>query len=164
MTSQSGRVTDAPARAVFALLVVACFVAFFLTQHLKHTPTVVQLFKLTPRFSPTPAGHIKRERISFRLARADEATVTIVDAAGATVATLLRDHAIERYKQFSLRWTGKLGTARGYALVAGPNGRAALQPKLPGPLAPAGEYRVRVTLRAQHRTVTSPRSFMLVRP
>ena len=149
---------------MFALLVLACFVAFFLTQHLKHTPTAVQLFKLTPRFSPTPTGHIKQERISFRLARADDATVTIVGASGATVATLLHDHPIERYKQFSLRWTGRLGTARGYALVAGPNGRAALQPKLPGPPAPAGEYRVRVTLSAQHRTVTSPRSFTLVRP
>ena len=40
--------------AVFALLVAACFVAFFLTQHLKHTPTAVQVFKLTPFFSPTP--------------------------------------------------------------------------------------------------------------
>jgi hypothetical protein len=164
LTSGDGAITDRPARLVFALLVVACFVAFFLTQHLKHTPTAVQLFKLTPRFSPTPAGHIKRERISFRLARADEATVTIVDATNATVATLLRDHPIERYKQFSLRWTGRLGTAHGYALVAGANGRSALQPKLDGPLAPAGEYRVRVMLRAQHRTVTSPRSFTLVRP
>jgi hypothetical protein len=149
---------------VFALLVLACFVAFFLTQHLKHTPTAVQLFKLTPRFSPTPAGRLKQERISFRLAHADDATVTIVDASGATVATLLRDHPVTRYKQLSLRWTGRRGTAHGYALVAGPNGRAALAPKLAGPLAAAGEYRVRVTLRAQHRTVLSPRSFTLVRP
>jgi len=149
---------------VFALLVVACFVAFFLTQHLKHTPTAVQLFKLTPRFSPTPAGHIKQERISFRLARADEATVSIVDSAGAEVARLLHDHPVQRYKQLSLRWSGRLGTAHGYALVAGPNGRSAIRPRLTGPLAPEGEYRVRVTLREQHRTVLSPRSFTLVRP
>jgi hypothetical protein len=164
LTGGDRAITDRPARLVFALLVLACFVAFFLTQHLKHTPTAVQLFKLTPRFSPTPAGHIKQERISFRLARADDATVTILDASGATVATLLRDHPVTRYKQLSLRWTGRLGTAHGYALVAGPNGRSALAPKLAGPLAPAGEYRVRVTLRAQHRTVLSPRSFTLVRP
>jgi hypothetical protein len=149
---------------VFALLVVACFVAFFLTQHLKHTPTAVQLFKLTPRFSPTPSGHIKQERISFRLARADEATVSIVDSAGAEVARLLHDHPVPRYKQLSLRWSGRLGTAHGYALVAGPNGRSAIRPRLTGPLAPAGEYRVRVTLRKQRRTVLSPRSFTLVRP
>jgi hypothetical protein len=149
---------------VFALLVVACFVAFFLTQHLKHTPTAVQLFKLTPRFSPTPSGHIKQERISFRLARADEATVSIVDSAGAEVARLLHNHPVQRYKQLSLRWSGRLGTAHGYALVAGPNGRSAIRPRLTGPLAPAGEYRVRVTLREQRRTVLSPRSFTLVRP
>jgi len=149
---------------VFALLVVACFLAFFLTQHLKHTPTAVQLFKLTPRFSPTPSGHIKQERISFRLARADEATVSIVDSAGAEVARLLHNHPVQRYKQLSLRWSGRLGTAHGYALVAGPNGRSAIRPRLTGPLAPAGEYRVRVTLREQRRTVLSPRSFTLVRP
>ena len=75
--------TVAPApRVVFALLVLACFAAFFLTQRLKHTPTAVQRFKLTPRFSPTPAGHIKQERISFKLAHADEVTVTIIDSDG----------------------------------------------------------------------------------
>lgn len=149
---------------MFALLVVACFLAFFLTQHLKHTPTAVQLFKLTPRFSPTPSGHIKQERISFRLARADEVTVSIVDSAGADVARLLHDYPVQRYKQLSLRWSGRLGAAHGYALVAGPNGRSAIRPRLSGPLAPAGEYRVRVTLREQHRPVLSPRSFTLVRP
>jgi hypothetical protein len=164
LTSRSGRVGDPPAGAVFALLVVACFVAFFLTQRLKHTPTAVQAFKLTTRFSPTPVGHIKAERISFRLAKADEVTVSIVDSAGAEVARLLHDHPVEAYKQLSLRWTGRLGTARGYALVSGPNGRPALQPKIAGRPAPAGEYRVRVTLREQHRSVLSPRSFTLVRP
>jgi hypothetical protein len=163
LTSQNRRATDPAARAVFALLVVACFVAFFLTQHLKHTPTAVQVFKLTTRFSPTPAGHIKQEQISFRLARTDEVTVSIVDSAGTEVARLLHDHPVERYKQLSLRWTGRLGTAHGYTLVPGPNGRAALQSRISGPPAPAGEYRVRVTLREQRRSVLSPRSFTLVR-
>jgi hypothetical protein len=164
LTSHDRRVTDPPARAVFALLVVACFVAFFLTQHLKHTPTAVQVFKLTPRFSPAPSGHIKQERISFRLARPDEVTVSIVNSSGAEVARLLHDYPVERYKQLSLRWTGRLGRAHGYALVAGPSGRSALEPRLTGPLAAAGEYRVRVTLREQRRSVLSPRSFTLVRP
>jgi len=124
----------------------------------------VQVFKLTPRFSPTPGGHIKEERISFKLASADEVTVTIVDSSGAAVATLLRRLPVPRYKQLSLRWTGKLGTAHGYRLIAGPEGRQAVRPKLAGPPAPAGVYRVRVTLRRQRRTVLSPRSFTLVRP
>jgi hypothetical protein len=164
LTSLNRRVSDRPAGVVFGLLVVACFVAFFLTQHLKHTPTAVQVFKLTPRFSPTPSGHIKQERISFRLARSDQATVSVVDSAGAEVARLLHDYPVQRYKQLSLRWTGRLGTAHGYSLVAGPDGRSALQPRLSGAPAPAGEYRVRVTLREQRRSVLSPRSFTLVRP
>jgi hypothetical protein len=164
LTSADEAITDRPARLVFALLVFACLVAFFLTQHLKHTPTAVQQFKLTPRFSPTASGHIKEERISFKLARADEVTVTIVDSSGRDVARLLHDFPAQRYKQLSLRWTGRRGTARGYALVAGPDGRPAIRPRLAGPPAPAGTYRVRVTLRNQRRTLLAPRSFTLVRP
>jgi hypothetical protein len=147
---------------VFALLVLACLVAFFLTQHLKHTPTAVQRFELTPFFSPTPRGHVKEARISFKLAHADEATVTVVSSSGATVATLLRDYPVARYKQLSLRWSGRRGVAWGYARVAGPDDTTALAPKLSGAVAPAGEYRIRVSLREQHRTVLSPRGFKLV--
>jgi hypothetical protein len=149
---------------VFTLLVAACFVAFFLTQHLKHTPTALQQFKLTPVFSPTPSGHIKVESISFKLEQADEATVTIVDTSGSDVARLVHDHPVARYKQFSVRWNGRRGKAHRLASVAAPNGRLILTPILRGPPAPAGEYRVRVTLRHQHRSVLLPRSFMLVRP
>jgi len=150
--------------AVFALLVAACFVAFFLTQHLKHTPTAVQTFKLTPFFSPTPSGHIKEERISFRLAQRDEVTVTVLDSTGAEVATLIRDHPVERYKQLSLRWSGRRGTARGLVVKRTSAGQPVYAAVLRGAPAPAGEYRVRVTLRRRRRSVLSPRSFTLVRP
>ncbi len=156
--------TERLARTVFALLILACLVAFFLTQHLKHTPTAVQRFELTPFFSPTPSGHIKEAHISFKLAHADETTVTIVASSGATVATLLRDYPVARYKQLSLRWSGRRGVEHGYAFVAGPDGSRAIAPKLSGPLAPAGEYRVRVSLREQQRSVLSPRGLKLVRP
>ena len=162
MTSEQPAVGDGPARAVFALLVLACFLAFFLTQHLKHTPTAVQQFKLTPFFSPTPSGHIKAERISFKLARADRATVTIVDSSGALVATLLRDYPVARYKQLSLRWSGRRGAAHGLRVASAADGAKVITPLLRGPLAPGGEYRVRVSLREQHRSVLSPRGFKLV--
>jgi hypothetical protein len=158
----AGEAAERLARTVFALLVLACLVAFFLTQHLKHTPTAVQRFQLTPFFSPTPAGHIKEAHISFKLSRADETTVTILSSSGATVATLLRDYPVARYKQLSLRWSGRRGTAHGYARVPGSDGTTALVPKLSGALAPAGEYRIRVSLREQHRSVLSPRGFKLV--
>jgi len=144
--------------------VVASFASFFITQRLKHTPTVVQAFKLTPSFSPTLAGRLEQERISFKLAQADEVTVTILNAAGGEVATLVRDRPVTRYKQFSLRWNGRRGEAHGYAVLTTPNGHAILVPANYGAIAPAGAYRVRVGLRRQHRTVLSPRSFMLVAP
>jgi hypothetical protein len=148
---------------VFALLVVACFAAFFVTQRLKHTPTLVQRFELTPFFSPTRHGHIKLEAISFKLSHSDEVTVTIVDSTGADVATLVRDRALMRYKQFSLRWNGRRGRARRYAFVSTESGRSVLLPLTHGAPAPPGEYRVRVSLLHEHRSVLSPRTFTLVK-
>jgi hypothetical protein len=152
------------AQVVFALLVIACFAAFILTQRLKHTPTPVQHFRLTPRFSPTPQGHIKQEQISFKLDRADEVTVTILNSAGDTVATLVRERPVARYKQLSLRWNGRRGAPHGYAVVLAADGTTIVTPRNTGRLAPAGEYRVHVALRNQHRTVPGPRTFTLVRP
>jgi hypothetical protein len=157
-----GQATDRLAQVVFALLVLACFAAFFVTQRLKHTPTAVQQFRMTPRFSPTPSGHIKEERISFKLASADQVTVTIINAKGDLVATLVRDQPVPRYKVLSLRWNGRLGTARRYTQLQGAGGRTILLPATEGRLAPAGEYRVRVRLRGRTLPVLSPRSFTLV--
>ena len=155
--------TDPLARIVFALLVIACFAAFFVTQRLKHTPTVVQRFELSLSFSPGAPGEAGQEAISFKLSQADEATVTIVDAGGGnTVATLVSDHPVARYKQFSLRWNGRRGTARGARVVLSPHGRTILVPITTGTIAPGGEYFVRVELRRQDREVRSPRNFTLV--
>jgi hypothetical protein len=153
---------QAPARIVFALLVVACFAAFFVTQRLKHTPTVVQRFERTPTFTPTGPAPGNLEEISFKLASADEATVAIIDSSGDVVATLVRDRPLARYKQFSLRWNGRRGTAHRYGQLETASGRAVLVVENEGPLAPPGEYRVRVSLRRQSRTLLSPWSFTLV--
>jgi hypothetical protein len=153
---------DPLARVVFVLLVIACFAAFFVTQRLKHTPTVIQRFELTPRFSPSRKGHIKQEGISFKLARADAVSVMIVDSGGNVVATLVRERPVPRYKQFSLRWNGRRGTAHRYRTLTTEAGRTILLPVTVGRLAPPGEYRVRVILRTQGRTLNLPRTFTLV--
>ncbi len=155
---------DPLAKWVFAALVLACLAAFVITQRLKHTPTAVQSFKLTPIFAPVPAGHIKSERISFKLANAERVTVTILDADEHAVATLVRDWPVARYKQFSLRWNGREGTAQIKTVAAGPDGTTIVTPINTGGASPAGEYHVRVYLREQHRTVLSPVGFKLVRP
>jgi hypothetical protein len=149
---------------VFAALVIACFAAFVITQRLKHTPTAVQRFELAPVFSPTPTGHIKVEPISFKLANAERVTVTILDSAEDTVATLVRDQPVARYKQFALRWNGRTGTAHSHTVAAGPDGTTIVTPVNTGAPAPTGEYRVRVYLREQRRAVLSPTGFTLVRP
>jgi hypothetical protein len=154
---------DPLGRVVFGALVVACFLAFFLTQRLKHTPTVVQRFQLTSNFSPTPAGRHKEESISFKLSHAERVTVAVIDSRGNVVATLLREHAVPRYKQLSLRWNGRRGTARSHRTASTPGGHPYLVPETEGPGAPAGEYRVRLTLSGQSGPVLSPRSFGLVR-
>jgi uncharacterized protein YjdB len=155
--------TDPLARVVFAALLLACLAAFVITQRLKHTPTAVQSFKLTPIFAPVPAGHIKAERISFKLANAERVTVTILDSDERTVATLARARPVARYKQFSLRWNGREGTAYIKAVTAGPDGTTIVTPVNTGSPAPAGEYRVRVYLHEQRRAVLSPTGFTLVR-
>jgi hypothetical protein len=157
-----GPIGDRPAQVVFGLLVLACFAAFFITQRLKHTPTAVQQFKMTPSFSPTGSGRIKQERISFKLARADEVTVSIINANGDVVATLVQDHPVARYKPLSLRWNGRLGTATRYTVLPGTKGHTIIVPATEGRLAPGGEYRVRVSLVNQGRTVRSPRGFTLI--
>ena len=105
---------DPLASVVLVLLVLACLGAFFLTQRLKHTPTAVQAFELTPVFSPHPGSSLEQEAISFKLKQADAVTVTIIDSEGDVVATLVRGHRLPRYKQFSLRWNGRRGVARRY--------------------------------------------------
>ncbi len=154
---------DPLAGAVFAALVAACFLAFFVTQRLKHTPTAVQQFDLTPYFSPTPAGHHKQEQISFKLSHAETATVTVIDSHGNVVATLVRRYPVARYKRLSLRWNGRRGLARSYETSTTENGHAYLVPDNAGRPAPAGEYRIRLDLSGQSSPVLSPHSFTLVR-
>jgi hypothetical protein len=153
---------DALIRAVFALLVLACFGAFFLTQRLKHTPTAVQRFELTPTFDPGGPASSAEEAISFKLARAERVTVQIIDAGGNVVATLVHEHPVARYKQFSLRWNGRRGTARRFHFSYTARGHPILIAECHGRLAPPGEYRVWVTLSRQSRPVPSPRAFKLL--
>jgi hypothetical protein len=155
--------SDRVAQVVFALLVLACFAALIVTQRLKHTPTAVQAFKMTNVLEPTAGGELKEEHISFKLAKADRVTVTILSSSGEEVATLVRDLPVARYKQLSLRWNGRRGTAQGYAVLRRQDGYTTLIPTNHGGPAPAGEYSVRVSLGEQDRSVPSPRSFKLVR-
>jgi hypothetical protein len=152
------------ARGVFALLVIACFAALLVTQRLKHTPTLVQEFKLTKVIAPASRGEAKEEHIAFKPAKADEVTVTIESSSGETVATLVRDLPVRRYKIVSLRWNGRRGMAHGYGVLRKADGYTTLVPRNRGRFAPPGEYTVRVSLRREARSIPSSRTFKLVGP
>jgi len=149
---------------VFALLVLGCFAALLVTQRLKHTPTLVQEIKLTKVIAPASKGEAREEHIAFKLAKADEVTVTIESSSGETVATLVRDLPVRRYKILSLRWNGRRGTADGYGVLRRADGYTTLVPRNHGRLAPPGEYTVRVSLRREDRSIPSSRTFKLVGP
>ena len=94
--------TPRPRRAaviVFGVLVVATFAAFFVAQRLKNAPSVVQALKIAtgvhqkgdpPAFSPNGDGRRERARITFRLKKADDVTVHILNADGDQVRKLIR--------------------------------------------------------------------------
>jgi hypothetical protein len=148
-----------PAKVVFGVLVLASFAAFAVTQHLKHTPTVVQNFHMTGHFSPRVGGRHPLEHLSFRIARSDDVTVAIEDSSGNVVVTLLKDRPLARYTQLSLVWDGRRGPTSLPTGTGTPHDP--LVSKDHGQLASTGEYRVRVSLRNQHRTVQSPKTFVL---
>jgi len=155
---------DRLAAAIFAALVVACFVALIVTQRLKHTPTPVEHFQLTSKVVPSAAGKLSEERIAFKLTKADRVTVTVESAAGEDVATLVADVPVGRYKILSLRWNGRRGMASGYSVLRKADGYTTLVPRNRGAIAPAGFYTVRVHLLGQKRSVPSSRTFQLVAP
>ncbi|MBJ7520568.1 MAG: hypothetical protein JHC84_12810 [Solirubrobacteraceae bacterium] len=124
----------------FAVLVVATFAAFFITQRLKREPGVLGQVRATPFFSPNQDGRFDRARIGFLLQEPDDVTVTVVDADDQPVRRLARNEPLEAYRQLRLVWDGRDDQ---------------------GARVPDGTYRVRVGLRRQGRSVVIPRNIRL---
>lgn len=114
----------------FAVLVVATGAAFFVTQRLKLAPRAVRTLTITRAISPYLP--YRQASIRIRLTRPDRATVSIVDSRGDAVRRLLSDRPLRPDQRVALLWNGR--DARGRVV-------------------PDGEYRVRVTLRRQGRSV-----------
>jgi hypothetical protein len=123
-----------PAVIIFGVLVAATFAAFFVAQRLKNAPTVVQGLSRTPRFSPNGDGRFDRARVTFKLKKADDVTVEVLNTDGDVVKTLLDDRHIGPYEpiQPALRWDGTTDD---------------------GGVAPDGRYRVKITLRREGRAL-----------
>lgn len=132
--------------AVFAVLVIATFGAFFAAQRLKQQPTAIQGIQIETfgpgglLFSPNGDGRRDSVRIGFKVTAADHVTVTVLDAQGDPVRTLLSDHPVAAYHHLSgIRWDGRDDDGR---------------------LVPDGRYRIRITLRDQGRSFVIPKSIV----
>jgi hypothetical protein len=129
------------AGAVFGVLVLATFGAFFVAQRVKQSPTVIQRFSRTPVFSPNRDGRFDRARIQFLLKEADRIDVDVVDAGGDEVRRLVDGRSLPAYTSTgTLKWDGRDAA---------------------GKRAPDGVYRARVTLRDEGRSIVVPKSFEL---
>jgi hypothetical protein len=125
------------------LLVVATVGAFFITTRLKRSAPIVEQLSFARYLSPNDDSRHEFVDIGFQIKRSDEVTVLLVSERGDEVRTLTRDISLPRGRH-RFRWDGRLDSGR---------------------VAPDGEYRVRVGLRRQGRTVTSPRKlFVDTRP
>jgi hypothetical protein len=122
------------ARVVFALLVCATFGAFFVTQRLKRTPPAIQDLTANRFFSPNRDGRFDRARVTFRLKRGDDVTVTVVDRDENQIREFPRRY-VPADTKVRYRWAGTEDD---------------------GSRVPDGRYRVRVGLRRQGRSILLP--------
>ena len=126
------------ARVVFALLVAATFGAFFVSQKLKNAESVAEYTKLRHYFSPNGDGVRDRDRITFKVEKADRLTITVVNLAGDRVRRLATGVDARPERPVTVVWDGRSDD---------------------GIRAPDGRYRLQVGLRRTGRTVTIPGAF-----
>jgi hypothetical protein len=139
-TSAATRFSGAMAASiVFGLLVAATIGAFFVTTRLKRSAPIVEDLTFGRYVSPNRDGRHDFVDIGFQIKKSDEVTVTIVSANGDELRVLARDRELtaDRHR---FRWDGRTDV---------------------GAVAPDGEYRLRVGLRKQGRSVTSRRKLFV---
>lgn len=129
-----------PARIAFGLLVIATLGAFVVTQKLKSSPPLVVRPHVFAVFSPAEDARVRRARISFWIVNSDDVSVSIVDEEGRIVRTLVDGRPLAKRTRIRLAWDGRTND---------------------GAIAPDGQYRVRIALIHQGRTIDLPRTIRL---
>jgi hypothetical protein len=119
-------------------LLVATAAAFAITERLKLTKSAVYGTVISTRISPTCGCSYRRATIFFKLRRADDITVTVLNARGQDVALLSAQH----YSRgpVTLTWNGR------------DDGNRRVHD---------GTYRVRIHLTGQHQTIEFPNRIQL---
>lgn len=117
-----------------AVLLVATIAAFAITEKLKLTPSPITGPQVDRVFSPVCECASPTARISFRVRKPDRVTVEVVDGDGSAVRQLMLNRSLPAGR-VSLQWDGRDDA---------------------GAVVPEGEYRPRVHLARQRRTITMP--------
>lgn len=119
--------------AIIVGLLVATVAAFVITERLKLTPSPISGTRVSKTFSPVCGCATDNASVRFRLRRGGRVEVDVVNSAGALVRRLARRRF--RAGWLSFRWFGREQSGR---------------------LSADGNYRVRVRLRSEHRTIVFP--------
>jgi hypothetical protein len=124
-------------------LVLATSAAFVVAQRLKRaTPIIERVYYkryIAPACDPCGPQALKRVNVYFTLRDRGRVTATLVNSAGDDMRTLVDDKVLSRGRHRFV-WNGRTDD---------------------GAIAPDGDYRLRVTLRDQARSVTAARVLIL---
>lgn len=133
-------------QALVVLLVLSTGIAFAVTEHLKLEKAPITKTVVTKLFSPNcrdlrvrPLCSSDRASIAFSLHRRDRVTISILDSNEHVIRTLL-DNVNKTAGRLRVLWNGRDAS---------------------GLLAPDGEYRVRVHLPVERRTIQLPNVIQL---
>jgi flagellar hook assembly protein FlgD len=125
---------------VFAVLVLATFGAFFVAQRLKNAPPVLSRLTVFPYFSPNSDGRYDVARLSFKVKKTDDVSVSVLDSSGDEVRELMGGRRVLSSELVRLKWDGR---------------------KDNGERARDGRYRYRITLQHEGRSVVPATSVRL---
>jgi flagellar hook assembly protein FlgD len=128
------------AAAVFGVLVIATFGAFFAAQRLKNSPPVLSRLTVFPYFSPNRDGRHDVARLSFMVKETDRVTVAVLDDEGDEVRELMSTRRLVAGRLVRLKWDGRDDD---------------------GALCRDGRYRYRITLQHEGRSVIPATSVRL---
>lgn len=133
MRALGGRIQGWLAIATVGGLMVATAAAFVITEKLKLTPSPILDTLVSKTFSPVCGCRTNSATLSFRLRRGGRVQIDVIGPGGALVRQLARRHFAAGFLFF--RWFGR---------------------DQAGGLSRDGEYRIRVRLFSQHRTIILP--------
>jgi hypothetical protein len=125
---------------VFAVLVIATFGAFFVAQRLKNAPPVLSRLTVFPYFSPNGDGRFDVARVSFKVKKTDDVSVSVLDSSGDEVRELMSSRRVASSELVRLKWDGRTHD---------------------GARARDGRYRYRITLQHEGRSVVPATSVRL---